>query len=93
MNISFVSKNLDLTGGLQTFISSKLSKFSSRGFSRIQVILHIDKRKKGDMQDTVVELIGDLKGKPIAVREQAQDFYKAFFGAISKMKNRLGKEA
>lgn len=94
MNISFVSKNLELTDGLQTFITSKLlkfSKFSSRGLSRMQVILNIDRRKKGDTQDAVVELIGELAGKPITVRDQGDTFYKAFFGAITKMKNRLSK--
>ena len=95
MEVSFTGKNIVLTDGLQTFITSKLAKFakfSSLGISRIQVILNIDKRKKGDVQDSSVELIADLKGKPIIVRERAQDFYKAFFGAIAKMKSRLAKE-
>lgn len=94
MQISLSGKNLELTAGLQTFITSKLlkfSKFSSRGLSRIQVILNIDRRKKGDTQDAVVELIGELQGKSITVRDQADTFYKAFFGAITKMKSRLAK--
>ncbi len=95
MQVTFSSKNLALTSGLETFVTSKLqkfSKFSSRGLSRMQVILNIDRRKKGDTQDAVVELIGDLKGKPITVRDQGDTFYKAFFGAVSKMKSRLSKE-
>jgi ribosomal subunit interface protein len=95
MQVTFSSKNLVLTNGLETFITSKLqkfSKFSSRGLSRIQVILNIDRRKKGDAQDAVVELISDMRGKPIIVRDHADTFYKAFFGAITKMKSRLSKE-
>ena len=91
MQISFSSKNLDLTDGLQTFITAKLQKFSKFS-SRIQVILHIDRRKKGDAQDAVVELIGDLQGQPITVRDQGDTFYKAFFGAIEKMKSRVARK-
>ncbi|MEP7167145.1 MAG: ribosome-associated translation inhibitor RaiA [Candidatus Woesebacteria bacterium] len=95
MQVSLTSKNILLTDGLQAFIFSKLqkfSKFSSRGLSRIQVVLNIDRRKKGDTQDAVVELIGDMGGKPITVRDQGATFYQAFFGAITKMKSRLAKE-
>lgn len=95
MQVTFSSKNLVLTNGLETFITSKLqkfSKFSSRGLSRIQVILNIDRRKKGIAEDAVVELISDIQGKSIVVRDQGDTFYKAFFGAVTKMKSRLAKE-
>lgn len=95
MEISYVSKNVLLTDGLKAFISSKLeklSKYSSEQLSKLQIILDIDTHKTGGGEDAVVELVGKVGGKHIIVRDGGDTFYKAFFGAFSKMKTRILKE-
>ncbi len=94
MQVSFTSKNILLTDGLKNFITSrvgKLSKYSSKQLSRVQIILDVDRRKKGKSEDAMVEIVGDIQGKHIIVRENGDSFYKAFFGAVKKMKTRLVK--
>ena len=91
MLITLSSKNLQLTDGLKTFLIarlSKLQKFTSK-LSHIHILLDVDRKHKGTAVDSTVELIGDIDGKTIAVRESSSTFYKAFFGAIDKMKVRM----
>lgn len=95
MEVSFVSKNVPLTDGLKEFITSKLeklSKYSSKNFTKLQIILDVDSRKKKSGEIAVVELVSDVHGKKIAVRKSDKTFYKAFFSAVEKMKTRLVKE-
>ena len=95
MQVTFVSKNILLTEGLKTFISSRLDrlqKYSSQNLSRIQIVLDVDRHRKGKNDDAVIEMVGEMKGRRIAVREHDETFYKAFFGAFSKMKTRILKE-
>ncbi len=95
MQVSIASKNVPLTEGLKTFITSKiekLSKYSSEKLSNLQIILDVDSKRKGASTDAVVEIVGTLKGKHITVTDVGSDFYKAFFGAMDKMKVRLIKE-
>ncbi len=96
MQIIFSSKNMELTDGLKTFIRRKLQglqKFSSTlGISNIFVNLDIDSRRKGAEKDAVVELVSDIKQKKIAVREQDETFFKAFFKAVRTLKSSFLKE-
>ncbi len=95
MQVTLCSKNILLTDGLKDFIMTrtvKLSKYASSTLQGIQVLLDIDKKKKGSAQDAVVEMIGTVKGKRLTVRESSSTFYKAFFGAMEKMKRLLLKE-
>lgn len=91
MLITLSSKNLELTEGLKTFLTSriiKLQRFTSK-ISHIHVLLDVNRRHKGTAIDSTVELIGDVGGRKIAVRESSNTFYKAFFGAVDKMKVRI----
>ena len=95
MQVSLTSKNIPLTSSLKAFITSKiekLSKYSSNHLSQLSVILDVDSRRKGSKTDAVVEIVGNLKGKHIAVRDTGSNFYATFFNAMEKMKTRLIKE-
>lgn len=95
MNISFVSKNILLTQGLRSFLTErlqKLQKFSSQKFDQLQVILDIQTHKKAGAASSHIELVGDINGKKVVVRESGKTFYQAFFGAVHKMKSRIAKK-
>lgn len=94
MKIIFASRDLPFTEQIKEFITNRLSKLQkySSSLSNIQVILDVDRNKRGTTQDAIVELIGNLKGRRITVRESAETFYKAFFGATAKMKRLLVKK-
>ncbi|PWU24188.1 ribosome-associated translation inhibitor RaiA [Candidatus Cerribacteria bacterium 'Amazon FNV 2010 28 9'] len=95
MQLIFSSKNLELTDGFKTFVERKLSslqKFTSLGLSKICINVNVDRNRKGVASDAEVELVGDINQKRIAVRESGETFYKAFFGATTKMKELLSKE-
>ncbi len=95
MQVSLTSKNIPLTSGLKTFITSKLeklSKYSSNYLTNLTVILDVDSKRKGAKTDAIVEIVGNVKGRQIAVKEMGADFYSTFFGALGKMKTRLIKE-
>lgn len=95
MQITVATKNIPLTDGLRQFITSKIEKFSrysSRGLSHIQVILDVDRKKGGAIEDAVVEFVGLLHGKHLAVRATGSSFYTAFYDAMAKMKTVLSKQ-
>lgn len=95
MQVSLTSKNIPLTSSLKAFITSKiekLSKYSSNQLSQLSIVLDVDSKRKGATTDAVVEIIGNLKGKHIAVRDTGSNFYTTFFKAMDKMKTRLLKE-
>lgn len=94
MQIIFSSRDLPFTDQIKQLVTSRLlalGKFSS-SLSNIRVVLDVERNKRGVSQDAVVELIGDIKGKRLAVRETGATFYKAFFGALKKMKTRVRRE-
>ncbi len=95
MNISFVSKNILLTQGLESFVTKhiqKLQKISAQKLRQLQVILDVQTHKKAGTQSSVIELVGDMEGKKVVVRESGKTFYQAFFGAVKKMKSRLSRK-
>ncbi|HSW89266.1 MAG TPA: ribosome-associated translation inhibitor RaiA [Patescibacteria group bacterium] len=95
MQIILSSKNMQLTEGLKTFVNRKVAKFAKffSPNSSLQVLIDVDHKKHGAPDEAVVEMVSDLGKKHIAVRETGKTFYKAFFGAISKMKSSLSRES
>lgn len=95
MQIIYSSKNLELTDGFKTFVErklTKLKKFTSLGLSHLFVNVDVDRKHKGGSEDAVVEIVGNLNQKQVAVRDQGSTFYKAFFGAVAKLQTTLSRE-
>lgn len=86
---------MELTDGLKTFIErklNKLKKYTSLGLSNIFVNLDVDRKRKGGTEDAVVEIVGDMRQKKVAIVERDETFFKAFFTALRKLERVISKE-
>lgn len=94
MHVILSSKNIPLTEGLKTFITSridKLKKYSPQQLQQLEVVVDVDRKKHAKNEEAVVEIVGQIKGKPLAAKQSAPTFYKAFFGAVAKMRSEITK--
>jgi len=94
MQVIMSSKTVELTDGFTTFVMrklQKLQKYTSTGLSHIHITVDGDRKRRGITEDTVVEMVGDVKERRIAVKEKGKTFYQAFFGALEKMNKQLSK--
>lgn len=90
MQLILSSKNVPLTSGLKTFVTQRLSKLSKLpSVSSVQVLIDVNRHKHQKDFAATVELIGSVEGKTVMVKEQAHNFYAAFFKAVETLKLRL----
>lgn len=95
MQVTFSSKNIQLTSGFKEFVErklSKLSRFASKGLSNVQVLFDVDRHRRGADADSIVEMTGSMNHKTVVVKESGKTFYKAFFLALAKMKRKVERE-